>query len=291
MSNQYDITVIGGDLRQVYMVKKLINKGYSVVTYGISNEIINGIVGKSTSLAEALSKSSIILCPTPFTKNQVNIENTDNCLDATIDNLLINLSPNQILFGGNIPTKVCKFCEQHSIQIYDFMKMNDVAILNAVATAEGAISEAIKRSIINIHQSNCLVLGYGRCAQILAKKLYALDANVCVGARNNDARSTASAFGYSSISLNQLDEKLLQFDYIFNTIPDCILTKERLEKVSQEVTIIDIASSPGGVDYSATKEVGINATLCLGLPGKYSPKTSGEILVNAIENIINERRD
>ncbi len=69
------------------------------------------------------------------------------------------------------------------------------------------------------------------------------------------------------------------------------MTKERLEKVSQEVTIIDIASSPGGVDYSATKEVGINATLCLGLPGKYSPKTSGEILVNAIENIINERRD
>ncbi len=62
------------------------------------------------------------------------------------------------------------------------------------------------------------------------QKLYALDANVCVGARNNDARSTANAFGYSSISLNQLDEKLLQFDYIFNTIPECILTKERLEK-------------------------------------------------------------
>ncbi len=38
------------------------------------------------------------------------------------------------------------------------------------------------------------------------QKLYALDANVCVGARNNDARSTANAFGYSSISLNQLDE-------------------------------------------------------------------------------------
>ncbi|MCC0651330.1 MULTISPECIES: dipicolinate synthase subunit DpsA [unclassified Clostridioides] len=291
MSNQYDITVIGGDLRQVYMVKKLINKGYSVVIYGIANEIINGIAGKATSLAEALSKSSIILCPIPFTKNQFSIENTDGCLDATIDNLLINLSPNQILFGGNIPTKVYKFCEQHSIQVYDFMKMNDVAILNAVATAEGAIAEAIKRSLINMHQSNCLVLGFGRCAQILAKKLYALDANVCVGARNNDARSTANAFGYSSISLNQLDENLLKFDYIFNTIPECILTKEKLEKVSREVTIIDIASSPGGLDYSVTQNLGINANLCLGLPGKYSPKTSGEILVNAIENIINERRD
>lgn len=67
--------------------------------------------------------------------------------------------------------------------------------------------------------------------------------------------------------------------------------ERKIRKVSQEVTIIDIASSPGGVDYSVVKEVGINATLCLGLPGKYSPKTSGEILVNAIENIINERRD
>ncbi len=89
--------------------KKLINKGYSVVTYGISNEIINGIVGKSTSLAEALSKSSIILCPIPFTKNQVNIENTDDCLDATIDNLLINLSPNQILFEVTYQLKFVNF--------------------------------------------------------------------------------------------------------------------------------------------------------------------------------------
>lgn len=51
------------------MVKKLINKGYFVVIYGILNEIINGIVGKLILLVEVLFKSFIILCLILFIKN------------------------------------------------------------------------------------------------------------------------------------------------------------------------------------------------------------------------------
>ena len=60
------------------------------------------------------------------------------------------------------------------------MKMDDVAIYNAIATAEGAIMEAIKMQPINLHKSRCLVLGYGRCAKVLAAKLKGMDAQVTV---------------------------------------------------------------------------------------------------------------
>ena len=48
------------------------------------------------------------------------------------------------------------------------------------------------------------------------------------------------------------------------------------------MAIIDIASAPGGVDYEAAGALGIAAKLCLGLPGKYAPKTAGEILAEEI---------
>jgi len=48
------------------------------------------------------------------------------------------------------------------------------------------------------------------------------------------------------------------------------------------VVIIDIASAPGGCDYTYCKKKGIHAKLCPGLPGQYAPKTSGEILAKAI---------
>ncbi len=291
MYKQYDIAVIGGDLRQIYMANEFIYKGYSVIVYGLSHQTLSAQAKSAKTLEEALSSSHTIICPVPFTRNQFNITNEDGFPDLTVENLLNNLRESSKLFGGNIPSSVSKYCSTHSITVYDLMEMNDVAILNAVATAEGSIAEAIKRSTINLHQSNCLVLGFGRCAQVLAKKLYALDAAVCIGARSKDARAFAEAFGYTSISLDYLDDQLINFNFIFNTIPSVILTKSRLEKVLPQVTIIDIASAPGGIDYNAAESAKINATLCPGLPGRYAPKTSGEILVSAIENILIESSD
>jgi dipicolinate synthase subunit A len=53
------------------------------------------------------------------------------------------------------------------------------------------------------------------------------------------------------------------------------------------VTIIDIASAPGGVDFSAAQKMGISAFLCSGLPGKYAPASSA----SAIQKIIEKKED
>jgi dipicolinate synthase subunit A len=49
-----------------------------------------------------------------------------------------------------------------------------------------------------------------------------------------------------------------------------------------DVVIIDIASAPGGVDYPTAKELHVNCKLCLGLPGKFAPKSSAAFLVNHV---------
>ncbi|MFR5969905.1 MAG: hypothetical protein ACLUGF_02180 [Clostridium sp.] len=59
-----------------------------------------------------------------------------------------------------------------------------------------------------------------------------------------------------------------------------------MQGVKPEVCIIDIASRPGGTDFSYCQESSIFAKLCLGLPGIYAPKSSAGILMEVIKKTI-----
>ena len=162
------------------------------------------------------------------------------------------------------------------------MQNEEVAILNAIATAEGTIAEAIKRSPVNLSGSTCLVLGYGKCGSVLAAKLKGLDANVCVCARRVDALAQAKAAGFETLPFDSLKNSLHEFLFIFNTIPAQYFDESLLKEVLQDATLIDISSNPGCFDLDAASKLGIKTALCLGLPGKYAPKTSGLILTEAL---------
>ena len=65
-----------------------------------------------------------------------------------------------------------------------------------------------------------------------------------------------------------------------------ILTKDRLLKLKKECLVIDLASYPGGVDFEAAKELGINFEWALGLPGKVAPITAAEHIYKAIKEVL-----
>lgn len=289
MSKKGNISIIGADLRQIYMIKSLYDKGYTIYTYGINNDLVTDKIRKTSSLHEAMQESNILICPIPFSRDNKDIAFLNLYEDKNVKHFMEGLNEKHILFAGLIPDYLSSYCNRNKIINYDFMKMNDVAILNAIATAEGTVVEAIKRSTVNLHGSKSLVLGFGRCAQVLASKLKALDVNVYISARNKDDIAFAIAYGYQGILLDNLEKDLNSFDFVFNTIPAMILTRNKLEKLSPYVTIIDIASAPGGLDFDAAESLNLNASLCLGLPGIYSPKSSGEILADVIETILFER--
>ena len=76
------------------------------------------------------------------------------------------------------------------------------------------------------------------------------------------------------------------WDIIFNTVPALILNRNRLKKVRQDCIIIDLASSPGGVDFQAATEFGLSASLDLGLPGFVAPRTAAEIICRVTDEIL-----
>ncbi len=276
----YDFVLFGGDIRQIYMARYIQSLGYSVITYGLSHPMIQDICKQAASFSEVVSSGNILIGPIPLSKDNTSIPALTALSDLNIETLLQFMHKDQILFAGMIPEPVALYCNEHQIILYDFMKEDSVAIQNGIATAEGAIMEAISKSNGNIHSSSVLVLGFGRCAKVLAHKLSGLDACVTICARKDADLAYADSFGYETCSFHDLPEKIDSFDYIFNTIPYIVLPKELLCLIQEDTTIIDIASIPGGLDYPAAKALNLNISHSLGIPGKVAPKASAEILAN-----------
>lgn len=282
----YQIAVIGGDKRQLYICELLAQKGFHVVSLGVESD---GKSGKNVTTVDTLQQAmdicDIIIGPIPFSRDGLHIYSNME-LNLELENFTSLIEKRHSILGGNINKMVIDAVNHQQASYFDFMKEDNIAIKNAVATAEGTILEAIKLSDINLRDSKCLILGFGRCAKVLASTLEALQAQVTIAARSKQQRDLAREQGLKVISLENAPNYLSEYDFIFNSIPAMIITSLWLSKCKKEVTIIDIASKPGGTDFEECKRLGIKAILALGLPGKYSPKTSAEILVQSMEHLL-----
>ena len=276
MATLKGISLIGGDKRQQYIGSYFHNKGYQV--YSFSNSAGFNIC---CSLEEIIKKSNIIILPIPVT-GKPGFINTCSDIPLLCESLIEKLSPSHILFGGCFPENMITFFELNKICYYDFMKDTKIAYLNSIATAEGAIMEAIKESNINIHNSNILVTGFGKCAKALSSRLNSLNGHITIAARSENDLGCAALYGYKTITIKEIPSNAENFDFIFNTIPTLIIEKETISRLKKECLIIDIASYPGGIDFNEARYQNIKALLKLSLPGRVSPASSGYILSDCI---------
>lgn len=282
---------IGGDSRQVYLINHLLENGFDVSSSGLFSELLSKECLQIDNYKEALQSHEIILCPTPFSKDGKQINTIKNDIIIFINELKSLLTPEHLIIGGNIPVNFTDALNKKNIHYLDLLNKDAVAIENAVSTAEGAIAKAIMQSPINLNLSNCLIIGFGRCGKVLAHKLSGLGAKVSITTRSKDNNAIATSYGYTQLSYTDLEENISSYDFIFNTAPALVLTSKALSVLNPDVTIIDIASVPGGLDYDYVNKAKVNAYLYLGIPGKISPKSSGIILANAIIDYLNERSD
>lgn len=283
LNNTYNFAFIGGDMRQIYMINELISLHYSVVVYGLLDPLLDDRCVIASSLKDAVMSSNILILPIPIMKDDTHIVSKSN-IDINFLELKSYLTFDHKLYGGMFSKSFKEYLTHNTIYYHDFMEQEDVILYNSIATAEGTIAAAITSSTINLHDSSCLILGYGRCAITLAHKLKFLSKNVTISARSTEQLSSAHTSLFDTIPLGELVESINKFDFIFNTIPSLILTKDLLIMTKPDVIIIDIASNPGGVDFAYAKEIGRFTNLYLGIPGKVAPKSSATFLNNHLIN-------
>jgi dipicolinate synthase subunit A len=287
MSQLCKIVLVGGDLRQYYMAQQLHHLGYPVTVYGLDLGEQNHTIYEASSLKEALSFGNIVVCPVPCSKNNNDIYSNQPRKDLTLAELILYLNDNHTIFGGCICNSLKEYCSNQHIPFCDFIEVESFSIANAIATAEGALVEAIKVSPFVMHKNRCLVLGFGRCAKILADKLKGIGAKVTIAARSIEALAYANAYGYDTIPINDLSKYLDSFLFIFNSIPSMVLDAAELSFVQKEAILIDIASAPGGINYDYCRQLHLHAYVCSSLPGKYAPQTSALILNDVLLTHLN----
>ena len=285
-----EFAVVGGDLRTTKLAKILAKEGNMVYTYGLEKaeelkEIKNIIFCEK--LIEAVKMVQVVIGPIPFSSDGININMPFSDGKLSIREFMHNLNA-KILIAGTIAPDVYELANDEYIEIVDIMKREELAVLNTIATAEGAIEIAIANTNKILHGSNVLVLGFGRIGKVLARKLAGLSTKVTCAARKEEDLAWIKAYGHKGININQIDKNLSEFDVIINTVPQMILTAEKLGYVKQECLLIDLASNPGGIDKKVAKEKGLQLIWALALPGKVAPTTTAEFIKDTIYNILKE---
>ena len=280
------ISVIGGDLRLVTLVEMLKKDGIFVYTYGLEKAENNfGIV--CNTLEEAIKNSEIVIAPIPLSSNGETINAPFSKNEILIKDIIKNLE-DKTFIAGAIRQDTLKSLEEKNIQVIDMLKREELAVLNAISTAEGAIQIAIEQTARTLHRSNVLVMGFGRIGKILSHMLQGIGANVSCEARKPADLAWIKAYGYNPIHLNNLDEHLNEFDIIINTIPFVVLNETNLGKVKKDCLLIDLASNPGGIDKKEVKKQNLKFVWALSIPGKVAPVTSAEYIKDTLYNIFKE---
>ena len=260
------ITIIGGDRRLRIAKARLEKSGYYVDSIGLFE--------KDNGNPE---NSDVLLFPVPTTKDKKTVY-------CPLTDRVLLLDEFEELNDKLFLTANYTFKDKNCI---DYCKCDSYAILNAIPTAEGAISFAIENTDRTLFDSKVLVIGYGRTGKVLADRLKALGANLTVSARKQRDFALLHSLGIKYRHTEQLDTEELDYDVIFNTVDLYVLNKNL--KNLKNCLLIDL-SSKGGFDLEYAKSIGIVSSRLPGIPGKTAPTTAGEILADTVINLIKGER-
>lgn len=277
--------VIGGDMRNFYLAELLKKEYHRVEIYGFDRK---NAKKKNSSLAQMITDCDVIIGGIPLVSSggYVNMPFSEETLP--LDTLIDMLPENALFIAGKIEEDVRKKLDEKGVSYIDLLDREDMAVLNAIPAAEGAVELIIRSTPRTIHNSRILILGYGRIGKVLSRILSGFGAEIWVAARTYSDLSWIEAFGYKPVHLNDLERYITDMNVIVNTIPYQYITADILNKVRPDCYLIDLASYPGGIDFKHAEKLGLKTDWALSLPGKVAPLTAAEIIKKTVENVLTE---
>ena len=165
------------------------------------------------------------------------------------------LPENVVIVGGNLNCLP-------GYQVLDLLKDPVYLEENAAITAQCAP----KLVELDWWEVPVLILGFGRIGKHLARILKELGAKVTIAARKEQDLQRATELGYGAIPIGEAQAALPGFSVVFNTVPAMILSTAG----APNCIPVELASKPG--------MVGNRIIDGRGLPGKYAPEASGELI-------------
>lgn len=276
--------VIGGDERMKYLAQSIAADGYPVCVCGL--EKLGTCRGAAEcDLPQLAAKSSVILLPLPATKDGLflNAPYAEN--EIRLDDDFARFFMHKTVCGGMLQRLTASSSLWREIEPEDYYRREELAVGNAIPTAEGAVGIAICEYPGTINGAKCLITGFGRIGKNLAIILRGMGAEVFCAARKKADLMQMRAFGVQPLMYREISRR---FDLIFNTVPAKVLTSPVLMQQTRDTLIIELASAPGGIDLKRAEELHLHVIDAPSLPGRVAPKTAAEYIKEAVYNILEE---
>ena len=124
-----NISVIGGDLRQLTLYKELASEFACAALYGFEK-----LTECSDDIA-ALQNADVVVLPMPVTTDGANVNAVYTDKPLSLDFIAENIPPSAIVFGGQIKPEFASALSARGIMYFDYFGREELAIKNAVPTA------------------------------------------------------------------------------------------------------------------------------------------------------------
>lgn len=259
-------TVLGGDLRSVYLCRRLLADGHRVRSFGLELSDIPQSC-RCGDLSEALADSGCVILPIPAADG-ILLRAPYSCAPILLEDVARSIPDGIPVFGGG----KCR------IPMTDLTADPVMAVKNAALTAQGAILLILQHTHRSLTEQKLLILGAGRIGTLLAMRLNALGAAVTVTSRVPVRRAQCTAMGLNAVHTNSLPAA----DIIVNTIPHRILDSTALSRFPQGSLLLELASFPGGFDPEEAEKLGLRVVMGRGLPGKLTPAGAADVILETV---------
>ncbi|MBQ2939590.1 MAG: dipicolinate synthase [Clostridia bacterium] len=279
--------VIGGDRRAIGLTEALAGSGFPVIAAGFAYAELPACVTGCTQISQAVAAADHILLPLPVSRDEETLYQPFARDTKTLESLFSLIREGQTVFGGLVSPAVAAIAGNAGVTVLDYFAEEELAVRNAVPTAEGAIQIAMEELPITLADSRCLVTGGGRVARELVPRLIALHAQVTVAARRPEHRAYAQNAGCAVCDLSRMCDS--DYDVIFNTVPAMLFPDTVLAAIRPQTLLIELASEPGGIDRKAAARRGFRLIVAGGLPGRVAPQTAGRIIGDTVLSMLRKR--
>ncbi len=251
-------------------------------------------VWQNPAKLQGVTAEDVLILPIPITRDGVHLSDNGNEKEpCSLESLASALPPASLLVGyGEKPP----IFANHPYA--DLTKDFSFVCGNAELTAEGGMAlllEGVRATGgFSLSESLCVILGYGRIARGMAKRLDAFGANILIGARKKEARHEAEVAGYRTYDIEDASFFENRGKYLFSKLPHILIntvpaSSPILGAKNMPMLTLSLELSGTAVARDACRELGCPLLDGRAMPLRYTPRAAGALLSKAIVRIIKEQ--
>ena len=230
------------------------------------------IVDRLNGADTPVGRYEYIVLPLPVSRDGIHINAPFSEKPLPFDLISQYAAEHAVVFCGGANKTAEDICRNEGIRFVNYFSDEPLTLKNAMLTAESAAAILSRCNDSSIFGANIAVTGGGRVAVYTARLLKAF----------GEQRAKAELDGFAAVGAKALSEICGKADFIVNTVPAELFEEKEFSSMKRGAVYLELATLPTEPYKSRAEQYGVQYIHAPGLPGKFSPKTAGELIAETL---------